>query len=652
MKLKKACFLSFLSFTTFLVQTSIAQSVLTPIGQFSNEEIQLTKCSFDTEANAVILMHEAYSNYDDYYHLVTEHHVRIKILNEKGIKEGDIVIPFWRKDDFEDVTITKASTFDFDNGIASEIPVSKKDIFTRKNNERIGTVSFAFPAVKAGSILDFQYQSTMKHYGGLDKWEFQDRLPVVSSKYELLIVPNTEFTYVLHKTPEYKAIVKQNPSSGSIYFEMNNIPALDYEPYIDSRKDYLQQVEFQLSGLSTTSGAYGGSTSTRKYMNTWESVSRELLSTSEFGGMIGKKIPGTDEFILKVKGLSTDQQKMKAVYDFVAANMTWNHVYARYAMDGLKKPWEKKSGTSAEINFILISLLKEVGLDVSPALVSERWHGRVNPTYTFVDQFDNVVACVKIGDQAYYLNATEKYTPAIYTPYELLNTKALIVGKKTKELTDIKNESLQYNELIINALTLTSDGTVNGSTDVQSGGYAKVEKLGQFKDNEKSFIKNNFSDEELLPVVTKFGTEGGDNDSSAFIQHCDFTAKLSLAGEFYFLPLNLFSGFDKNPFTRDKRFSNINFGYKRTIKLINLVTLPDNFVVEELPKSIRLTSEQKDIEMARAVEYNKEEKELKGLITITFSKSLYEVNDYPVLQAFYKKMFELIKEPVLLKKKE
>lgn len=651
MKLKKALLLSILPFTGLLFQNVIAQSVLTPIGEISSAEIQLTKCSFDTEANAVILMHEAFSNYDDYYHLVTEHHIRIKILNEKGIGEGDIVIPFWSKDDFEDIVIEKAITYNFENGRRIETPVSRKDIFTNRRNDRYSTMSFAFPAVKTGSILDLKYVSTMKHYGGLDKWEFQDRLPVVSSKYDLLIRPNLEFSYVFHKRPDYKAIVKQNPSTGSIYFEMNNIPALDYEPYIDSRKDYLQHVEFQLSGLSTTSGAYGGSTSTRKYMDTWESVSRELLSTSEFGGMVGKSIPGTDEFVQKLKALSSDQAKMKMAYDFVVANMTWNHIYSKYASDGLKKPWEKKTGNSAEVNFILINLLKQAGLDVAPAVVSERWHGKVSPTYTFLDQFDNVVACVKIGDQAYYLNATERYTPAFYTPYELLNTRALVVTKKTKELTEIKNESLIYNELIVNTLTLNSDGSIKGNTNIQSAGYARVEKLQQFMDNEKTFVKNHFSDEDIIPEVTKFTTEGVNNDSSAFVQHCDFTGKLSLAGDFYFVPLNLFSGFDKNPFLRDKRFSNINFGYKRSIKIVTTVSLNDDYVVEELPKAIRLSSEEKDIEMTRAVEYNKEFKELTGVVTINFAKSLYDVDDYPVLQAFYKRMFEFIREPVLIKKK-
>lgn len=651
MKLQKACFLSLLVLASLVLQQVSAQSILTPIGEFSNEEIQLTKCSFDTEANAMILMHEAVSNYDDYYHLITTHHIRIKILNEKGIREGDVVIPFWSKDDFEDITIKKASTFNFDNGRPIETSVSRKDIFTNKKNDRYSTVSFAFPAVKVGSIVELLYESNMKHYGGLDTWEFQDRLPVVSSKYDLAIRPNLEFSYVLHKSPAFKAFVKQNSSTGSIYFEMNNIPALDYEPYIDSRKDYLQHVEFQLSGLNTTTGAYGGSTSTRKYMDTWESVSRELLSTSAFGGVIGKSIAGTDQFIQATKLLPNDQAKMKAVYDFVVANMTWNHLYTKYASDGLKKAWEKKNGNSAEINFILINLLKQAGLDVSPALVSERWHGKVSATYTFVDQFDNVVASVKIGDQTYYLNATERYTPAFYTPYDLLNTKALIVNRKTRELCDIKNESLTYSELILNDITINTDGTVSGNSDIQSAGYARVDKLKQFVDNEKEFIKNHFNDEDLLPVVTKFSTEGANNDSSAFMQHCNFTGKLSLAGDFYFVPLNLFSGFDKNPFLRDKRFSNINFGYKRSIKIISRISLPDGYVVEELPKAIRLSSEQKDIEMTRAAEYNKEDKEVKAVITITFLKSLYEVDDYPVLQAFYKRMFEFIREPVLIKKK-
>jgi hypothetical protein len=43
----------------------------------------------------------------------------------------------------------------------------------------------------------------MKHYGGLKDWEFQSEIPVVQSRYSLLMVPTAEFTYAIKKSEEF-----------------------------------------------------------------------------------------------------------------------------------------------------------------------------------------------------------------------------------------------------------------------------------------------------------------------------------------------------------------------------------------------------------------------------------------------------------------
>src|SRR5436190_462535 len=85
-------------------------------GIVSNEEVNLKQCSFDKEANAVVLLHEAVSDHDDEYHLITKHHVRIKILNEKGFSAADISIPFYRKDNFEQIAGVEGMTINGGDG--------------------------------------------------------------------------------------------------------------------------------------------------------------------------------------------------------------------------------------------------------------------------------------------------------------------------------------------------------------------------------------------------------------------------------------------------------------------------------------------------------------------------------------------------------
>ncbi len=635
-------------FTLIIFSCTLSSSAqnFTPFAELTMDEVQLKQCSFDPEANAVVLLHEAHSDYDESYHLVTKHHVRIKILKEKGLSNADVSIPFWRKDGFEEVVVTNAATISIDGmGKIEQVKVGQRSIFTKKINERIGEVVFSFPSVKVGDVLEYEFQSIMKHYGGLEDWYFQEERPVMVSKYTLVIVPNTEFTYSVIKRPDFAVVVTPNAATNSVYFEMKNIPGLGNEPYMDSRKDYLQKVFFQLS-------AYGrGDGFSSKYMTSWDEVNREMLKNSDFGGMIGKSIPGTDEFINSIKTKGTELEKMNAVYNYVRSNINWNGGSTKYAGDGLKNAWQKKSGTSAEINFILLNLLRAAGLQADPVMVSERWHGKVDTNYPFVDQFNSTVAGVTINGTVYYLDARNKFTPAHIIPNNILNTKGFWVNKKTGGLVNIVNDSLRYGESIFNTLTVNADGSVDGKVQVISEGYARVEKLEDYMDNKSSFVEHNFKKISLAAEIKNFEVFNTENDSFPFKQQCDFTSKLSGTGDYIMVPLNLFSGFIKNPFTGSNRFSNVNFGYKRSVYIATNISLPAGFVVDALPRGVRLMSEEKDILMNRLVEYNKEGNTVNVGIRIDFSKSLYDAFEYPMLQAFYIKMFEYLDEPLLLKKK-
>ena len=109
--------------------------------------------------------------------------------------------------------------------------------------------------------------------------------------------------------------------------------------------------------------------------------------------------------------------------------MTWNDLYSVYMVEGVKNAWEKKTGSSGDINLLLVNLLKEAGLDAYPMLVSERFHGKVNRDYPFIGQFNSVFACVIIQNKKYYLDATDKVTPPHITPFNILNTTALVVNR-------------------------------------------------------------------------------------------------------------------------------------------------------------------------------------------------------------------------------
>lgn len=74
-----------------------------------------------------------------------------------------------------------------------------------------------------------------------------------------------------------------------------------------------------------------------------------------------------------------------------------------------------------------------------------------------------------------------------------------------------------------------------------------------------------------------------------------------------------------------------------------------NLSPETLPKTIRLVTPDKTMTIIRQVQQINNT--IQAGIKIDFYKTEYKADEYPVVQSFYKKMIELLNEPVVLKAK-
>jgi len=615
-------------------------------GKVTPEELKLKECAFDKEATAVVLIDEAISNYNDEHNLITNHHLRIKILKDKGVDYANISIPFFRGNDFEYINHVEGMVINTNKDGSTTIQnLEKKLVYTTNISDNHGEVRFTFPSITTGSIIDYRYQSTMKHYGGLDDWYFQKEIPVLLSKYVLYIIPRYEFTYQVYKNNSLDIKVEPDPRDGRVLFEMKSIPGLDQEPYMDARRDYLQRVTFQLSG-------YGGSGfDKKKYMTSWDELTRELMTSPNFGLQLNKDLAGTEEFIKLVKENASPIEKMKQVYYYVRNNMVWNGYNSKYSIDGIKSAWNKKKGTSGDVNLILINLLKAAGLEPYPMLVSERYNGKINTKYPFVDQFNTVYAAVFINGSKYFLDATDKLTPPHITPNNILNTTTFIVDKKAGGLVAINDQSLQYRDIINVMATITPDASIKGEVFVKSTDYARIRRMELYSRNASKYIDENFKQSNESITIDSFTIENGENDSLPLQHRFTFMTQMNATGEYKFIPLNLFSGFERNPFISDKRFSEINFGYKRSINVNLYLRVSSEYSVDALPKSVQLVNADKTVVFIREILQDVPSNTVVGRLRMDFKKSFYSADEYDEIKEFYKKMFEMLNEQIVLKKK-
>ena len=621
----------------------------TSYGFPTGKEFNMKTCAFDPEASAVILVHEAISKYNDDYNLITEHHVRIKVLKEKGIEASNVSIPYYRDNDFEYVHIIEGMVINQnDQGEFVKIPLDRKSIYSKNISRYRGEVSFAFPSVKVGSIIEYKYRSTMKNYGGLRDWYFQSEYPVVSSEYMLHILPNFEFAYRVFKKDEWNISIKPEPSFGRVTFKMENIPGLDPEPYMDSRRDNLQRVAFQLSGSNMVD--YNGSVSKTRHMTNWNEVIKELVLNQNFGFQLDKDLAGTQEMVNMAKTIQSESERLKMVYNYVKKTMKWDGYQGVYS-DRIKAVWSKKTGTQGEINMILVNLLRQAGLDAYPVLVCERNYGKVYPETPFVEQFNTVFAYVNLNEKKYFMDASDQYTPVHITPYSILNTTALLVNRKTGGLITVADETSKHKEIISLYSSVNADQTIAGNAAVYSLDYAKVLKVPQYRSDYEKYLNVYFRDRLTNGKIDSMEIKNADNDSLPLQHTFKFSAALNQSGEYVTVPLNVFTGLQSNPFISDKRLSNINFGFRQEINLNIHINLPENYSIDEIPNSMQLVNRDKTMLFSRQFFRDPKDKQIVARIKLDFTKSLYSAGEYDDIKQFYKKMFELLDEQIVLRKK-
>jgi hypothetical protein len=631
--------LYFIFFLFLFTKKLSPQSTLPEYGVYTDKEKSLKECPFDKDAEAVVLLDEAFSFYDDEYRLITIRRIRIKILNQRGIDRGNIKILFYSKDQFEFITNIEGVSYT-ENGAFSVSFLNKKSIYTDKEDDLFSNIKFALPNVQVGSIIEYKYESVMKHYGGLQHWIFQSDIPTLQSAYKLRILPNAEFAYVVSKKPDYPVVITPRRDLGQIYFEMNNIPGLRFEPYMDAAKDYLQRVEFQLSGFKNR---YGDK---EKVHQTWKDISFDLAADKDLGGAVRKSLPVPADLKLLVDKLTTLTDKIKSIYNYVKNNFTWNGLNTKYVLDGLKKAYDKRSGTSGEINLVLLNLLQSFDIEAYPMLVAERDFGKVNPGTPLIDRFNKTVAYLEAEGKTYILDATQKYCPFGLIPYPLLNTYALILSKKNDKLMNIGSNGESYINRIIVGMKLGNNGNLSGIATISSTQYAKEFYTNKIKEDEKKYVLNFIEKKQQGLQVESFSYNNIDNDSG-LVQQIKFNDQLNEDGEFLLVNYNLFTGLSKNPFTAAERFTNVNFGYPYHISVSEGIELPANCKTDDLPKNKTIQTPDKDIIVSRKIERTGNTLQIK--LEFQQSVTLVSYDEYPSLKEFYKLMVEMLNEPIVVK---
>jgi hypothetical protein len=629
------CLVCFISLSAWAQTEPPTVEPVMPFGKINKVDLEATSCDFEPDANAEILFDKGSMGVYIGAHLSFDRHIRIKIFNDKGKNEANIHLNYYAQGGVENIAEIQAETINLNNGKIEFTKVDNSQIYRRMVDKSRMEISFSFPNIKPGSVIEFKY-SRISRLSDVPDWYFQNRIPTRYSEITTAWPEEVTFSSLVQV---HHPFMVNSPDKKAIAYE----PSLTDEPYMTSIRDNADKILYQLTAIKT-SNVYVHAN------DTWKKVGLEIDEYDGFGGQFSKGLKGEGEIIAKTKKISEYNDKVASVFNEVKNTMKWNGINESVVNDGISTAWDKKTGNSTEINLILYRLLKKSGVTVYPMLVSTKSYGKVNRTFTNADQFNKTVVYAPFDNGFYILDATGKFNIYNQTPEDILNGTGFYFDRDEDkfELLNIVDNAPVRKTISINAEVMAG-GKMTGTAHINSFGYNRVSDAERYaKDGEKKYLSY-LTDNDNNLKVSALKVENMQADSLPLAQNLDFTIDLPGTDENYiYLNTNLFSIVHSNPFINETRHTNIDFGYCNNYVVNGTYKTPAGYKIDAMPANVNMNMPDGSITFKRIIA--QENGVISARYLISFKRSLFFKENYAEIHDFYKKMHEMLNEQIVLKK--
>lgn len=609
-------------------------------GKISEQELTMESYDKDPDANAVILYEENYLQYalsaqgarDSRYWM------RIKILKTEGIDQADISFTYINHTALrESISGIDAAAYNLENGKIVKTSLKKQYIFNERIDEHHMCIKFSIPEVRVGTVIEYRFCHSSPNLTYIPPFVVQHDIPVVCSHMQAEI---PEFFKMRIDQKGYIPLnIKEDAGSASlplnagnqcpyttriIKVDGSNIPALKSESYIWSLSDFRSMVRFELSQIAFPFAPV------RNFAGTWKSVNDALFQSS-FNTCCRIGNPYKDQVKAIVAAQGDARAKAHEVLKLVQSKMKWNKEYRLFSTNP-RAAATKGTGSSAEMNFILMAALKDAGLNVAPILLRPRHMGRLPYTYASFDYIITFVVRIDLGNEQYvYADATDPNSDLNVLPQELLVDRARIYGVNGEDGWCDLSQLTKNNMTARMLLTISPDGTITGTvietyTNQAAFNISTKYTLAQ---SEEKYIDDIEKEQNIQIENLKIDGIG----TLQVTQKYTLTTTSNCSDEYIYLNATILPFMTTNTFNTSSRILPIEFANAQNYEIRGLLTLPEKYIVEECPPTIGLVSEDKTLTCRYTSQTTLNN--LQFLFTFSQQRLIYLPTEFDQLNSFF-----------------
>jgi hypothetical protein len=599
----------------------------------------------------------------------TDYYARIKVLTEKGKDAATIEIPYWGGD-FSIGSISGRTIHS--DGTILPLTVKPEDLLQSKTERgQIHRMVFTLPGVEVGSILEYSYQRrfNLEYFHLAPLWEVQKRHFIHKAHYSFM--PYSQFKpggegslmYMVdeHGNPIHtlvawpklpQGVSVQQDMTGLYKLDMTDIPPAPAEEWMPPIESYLYKVQFYYTSASTAENFW---LDEAKY---W---TKDVDHFAEPTKVIHAAVDGL------VSPSDSDLDKAKKLYAAVQAldNTDFSRAKGKSERRQLKlkdikraeDTWNQKSGTSGEIAYLYLAMLRAAGLTAYAMQAVDRKDGIFDPSFMDFDQLNVALVVLSTGGKEIILDPGEKMCPFGVLSWRHSEARGVREASDGISLMTTPPQAFADNMTTYNAnITLDEHAGMTGGFTIVMSGQEALKWRQTALENDISEVKKQF--DEVLQAMVPDGVEahvdrfmGMDNTEGSLIAMVKANGTLGVAtGKRLLLPGFFFETRGNTPFVnQEKRLEPVDMEYAERVNDNVTYHLPAGYAVEGAPPDAKVAWPGHAILVTKSAQDT-------GQIVIAHSIvrgfALAKPDEYQDLRGFYQKVASANQAQLVLTKTE
>lgn len=658
-----------LIFLSLFVSSYLTAQVTEPNlkwGHPTLQELEMTNYSPEPDADAVVLCKTTEVQYiitKDVLQVLYDVKGKIKILKPEGTKHANVDIFYTVNDGVEGnrevVSHVKGTTFNLVNGQLERSELTSEMISTLKAQDpKQKVMTLLFPDAKAGSVIEYEYTITSDLYREIKDWNAQCEMPVAYTKYDVTI-PEWFGFYVQtigneyntsritqHRTDKRPTYIIE--TSGAEYecfgvnfeFEGRKLTPLKSEPLIFSPQVYAQRVIIDINTELLPRHTK------HHYTMTWNEIDQYLLKHENFGKLLNNNPLKKEMKKAGIPQIKDVDEKILETVKLLRQHVKWNGKYNLYGSSA-SQVLKNGRGSNTDINFMLIAMLNDAGINAYPAVLCARDIDIIDENRSTMKNLTSTIVVIDRGDKFQVFDGSVENAAIDILPAKFLVGKARAIKKdNSKPWINLEDKGL---ELINHKFTGKIDQNGKLTATCISTYEEKAAELMRESIKSHGEASTNKKLQSSQISISGHSFQGVDDIEMPVTEIINFNSQLNCSDGLITMPQLIVPFIDETLFGADIRYNPIEFPTKVRETIDITFTIPEGWEVADIPAPISLNTSDNTIVMT--ITPSTTGKTVNVSTHFLINRLVFTKRDYKGIKNLVEKIVKQSKEPFVIKKK-